>query len=152
MRVTIITSPFSCIPPDAIGAVEKLWYSLGDYWRKQGEDIFFVSKKPAQTKNTISTAGRVYIKGYKRTGNRWADLFLDLIYSYKALYAAPEAEIVVLNTICTPLLYVFFKRKFKKALYNVARFPKRLFLLLYITHCLNKVLVLHVWPALCLIL
>ena len=125
MKVTIITGPFSCIPPDSIGAVEKLWYSLGDYWHKQGEDIFFVSKRPVQKTNVGGEVGRIYVKGYDRTGNKWADLFLDLIYSYKALQVAPKAEIVVLNSIWSPLLYVLFKKKFKGALYNVARFPKR---------------------------
>lgn len=125
MKVTIITGPFSCIPPDSIGAVEKLWYSLGDYWHKQGEDIFFVSKRPVQKTNVGGEVGRIYVKGYERTGNKWADLFLDLIYSYKALQVAPKAEIVVLNSIWSPLLYVLFKKKFKGALYNVARFPKR---------------------------
>ena len=45
MKVNIITGPFGCLPPYAIGAVEKLWYSIGTDMRNKGHQVIFISKK-----------------------------------------------------------------------------------------------------------
>ena len=122
MKIDIVTGPFAGIPPYSIGAVEKVWYSLGIEWLQQGHDICFISKS---TQKNVDSQQYIYVKGYARTGSWIKDFILDFIYSYKALRKAPRADIIVLNTIWSPVLYVFFKKKFQGALYNVARFPKK---------------------------
>lgn len=123
--VNIITSPFGCIPPHAIGAVEKLWKSCGDYYLSKGIKVCFISKKPEE--NIFNTDSNIYVKGYGRTGSWMKDFLLDLVYSVKALWKMPKCEAVVLNTIWTPVLLPLFRWKYKVSLYNVARFPKRQF-------------------------
>lgn len=120
--IVIITSPFCCIPPDAIGAVERRWKASGDYFRIKGHEVKFICKNPS--KISIPNEDTIYIKGYTRTGSRFRDLLLDAIYSFKALWKAPKADVIILNTICTPLFLPLFKWKFKRSLYNVARYPK----------------------------
>ena len=44
--VTIITSPFACVPPHAIGAIERRWYQVSCLWRKQGLTVHMVAKLP----------------------------------------------------------------------------------------------------------
>lgn len=122
--ICIITSPFGCIPPHAIGAVEKLWKSCGDYFISKGKKVTFVCKKPDEITNNNSS---IYIKGYSRTGSWLKDFALDFIYSLKALQKSPKSDAVILNTIWSPVLLFFFKNKFKVSLYNVARYPKHLF-------------------------
>lgn len=119
--INIITSPFCCIPPHAIGAVEKRWKSCGDMYRSMGIDVKFICKKPTIEEKV---EGCIYIKGYGRTGSKLKDLFLDLVYSFKALRHSPKADAIILNTIWSPILLPLFKHKFKVSLYNVARFPK----------------------------
>lgn len=121
MKINILTGPFCCIPPYSIGAVEKLWYLLGKYWKSEGHDVCFISRKPLETPED----GNIYIKGYDRTGSRLKDLVLDFIYSYKALSKAPKSDAIILNSIWSPILYRLFKKKFSYSLYNVARFPKK---------------------------
>ena len=123
--INIITSPFGCIPPHAIGAVEKLWKSCGDYYLSKGIKVCFISKKPEV--NISNTDTSIYVKGYGRTGSWMKDFLLDLVYSVKALWKMPKCEAVVLNTIWTPVLLPLFRWKYKVSLYNVARFPKRQF-------------------------
>ena len=123
--INIITSPFGCIPPHAIGAVEKLWKSCGDYYLSKGIKVCFISKKPED--NISNTDTNIYVKGYGRTGSWMKDFLLDLVYSVKALWKMPKCEAVVLNTIWTPVLLPLFRWKYKVSLYNVARFPKRQF-------------------------
>jgi len=122
MKITILTGPFSCLPPYSIGAVEKIWYSLGKKW-ELNNDICYVSKRPKNIKFE-KKRNNIYINGYERSGSWIIDLVLDLIYSIKALKNAPQSDIVILNSIWSPVLFPFFRHKLKHALYNVARFPK----------------------------
>lgn len=122
-NICIITSPFGCIPPNAIGAVEKRWKSCGDYFLEKGINVTFLSKRPCKSDN--NTVHNIYIKGYSWTGSKIKDLILDFVYSFKALWKMPKCDAVVLNTIFTPVLLPLFKWKYKVSLYNVARFPKK---------------------------
>ena len=122
MRINILTGPFCCIPPYSIGAVEKLWYLLGQYWKAQGHEVCFISRLPSAKE---PNDGNKYIKGYDRTGSWLLDFVLDFVYSYKALRKSSKSDVIVLNSIWSPILYRFFKHKFSYALYNVARFPKK---------------------------
>ena len=123
--IVIITSPFGCIPPHAIGAVEKLWKSCGDVLRKKGIKVTFISKKPEIHDELPSD--NIYIKGYNRTGKWWLDFVLDFVYSLYALTISPKADAIVLNTAWTPVILPLFKWKYKVSLYNVARFTKKQF-------------------------
>lgn len=122
MKITIITGPFSCLPPYSIGAVEKLWYSIGQSWRKKNIDVTFISKRP--NVNDISD-GNKYIKGYERTGSWIKDFFKDFIYSWKALKELPKSDVVILNSLWSPILISFFKHKYKITIFSVERFPKK---------------------------
>lgn len=121
MKVTIITGPFLCLPPYAIGAVEKLWYSVGNCWIKEGIDVTFISKKPD---NKHNEKNHKYISGYERTGSWIKDFLLDFIYSWKALNKVDECDILILNTLWSPLLSRFYKKKYKRSIFSVERFPK----------------------------
>lgn len=122
MKVTIITGPFLCLPPYAIGAVEKLWYSVGKCWINEGIEVTFISKKP-DIKNIENN--HKYILGYERTGSWIKDFFLDFIYSCKALSQVSECDILILNSLWSPILVRFFKRRHKISIFSVERFPKR---------------------------
>lgn len=121
MRITILTGPFSSIPPYSIGAVEKLWYLVGGLL-SDNNNVVFVSKKVGDAKGDNRA---IYIKGYERSGSWLKDFLLDFIYSLRALKAAPKSDIIILNSIWSPILFPLFKKKLHHALYNVARFPKK---------------------------
>lgn len=123
MKITIITGPFLCLPPYTIGAVEKLWYGLGDYWRKDGHEVTYISKKPenAETKNI----NNIYVKGSERTGSWLKDFFIDFFYSFNALKAMPKTDVLILNTLWSPLMIRLFRRKYKLSVFSVERFPKK---------------------------
>ena len=128
MKISIITSPFGCIPPHAIGAIEKRWYNVSKVFVENNNQVSFLSKKPNEVNisNNITSDGINirYIAGYEWQKNQKVNIILDLIYSIKALYILEKTDILILNTFWTPLLAVFFKWKYKKVVYNVARFPK----------------------------
>ena len=121
MKITIITGPFSCLPPFSIGAVEKLWHSVGIRLIEKGVDVTFISKKPNSYKYSENNE---YIDGYERTGSWIKDFFKDLIYSWRALNKLTTSDIVILNSLWSPILIRFFKHKTKIAIYSVERYPK----------------------------
>lgn len=122
MNIAIITSPFGLLPPKGIGAVEKIWYYLAEYFSRENICIFFYSKGDnANSSNNIIIHN---INGYQRTGTLIGDLIKDFFYSLVALIRLKSCDILVLNTFWTPILCVLFKWKYKKCIYNVARFPK----------------------------
>lgn len=129
MKITIITSPFGCIPPDGIGAVEKIWYDLSIEFLKKGNQVTIVSKRPKKIvskKSYFDNEGifRTYVKGYKRTSSIYIDLIFDFFYSVKSLKRISETDILILNTFWTPFLSRLYKRKYNISIYNIARLPK----------------------------
>ena len=122
MKVNIITGPFGCLPPYAIGAVEKLWYSIGTDMRNKGHQVIFISKKPLKESSMDDS---LLLHGYERTGSWVKDFVLDFVFSIKALSKMPKCDMLVLNSIWSPILCLLFKWKYRRALYNVARFPKK---------------------------
>jgi len=127
MKITIITSPFGCIPPNAIGAIEKRWYEVARILASEGHTLQFISKRSNKRDvNELYQDGVLikFLNGY--TWKKWLvfNLVLDFVYSLKALFTLPKTEILILNTFWTPLLCHFFSWKYKVSVYNVARFPK----------------------------
>lgn len=65
MKIDIVTGPFAGIPPYSIGAVEKVWYSLGIEWLQQGHDICFISKS---TQKMLIASNIFMLKGMPERG------------------------------------------------------------------------------------
>lgn len=132
MKITIITSPFGYIPPNGIGAIEKLWYDLALSFKKKGCDVTIVSKYPGACESSKNDINRIYVKGYKRGKTIYEDLFFDLLYSIKCCFKIQKTDVLVMNTFWMPFLCRFFKSKYVVSIYNVARYPKGQFR--YLSH------------------
>jgi glycosyltransferase involved in cell wall biosynthesis len=130
MKITIITGPFGSIPPNTIGAVERIWYNVACNIVKKGHEISFVSKRYNQSDNNgINNDGIYvnYIKGFKSKKHIIQTIFFDFFYSIKALRIMKKCDVLVMNTFWTPILCILFKHKYKVSVYNVQRIPKRQF-------------------------
>nr|WP_129733148.1 glycosyltransferase family 4 protein [Parabacteroides goldsteinii] len=124
MKITIITSPFGYIPPNGIGAIEKLWYDLALSFKKKGCDVTVVSKYPGACESSKNDINRIYVNGYKRGKTIYEDLFFDLLYSIKCFFKIQKTDVLVMNTFWMPLLCGLFKCKYLLSVYNIARYPK----------------------------
>lgn len=126
MKIGIITSPFGPLPPNAIGAVEILWFYLGREFLKHGNEVTFYAKSDKAYKLNDQLK-IVPVKGYKRSKSIYIDLIKDFIYSLNSLKKLKPCDILILNTFWSPILIPLFSSKFNKSIYNVARKPKKHF-------------------------
>lgn len=125
MKISIVTSPFCELPPDAIGAVERLWADMAGEFARQGHSIELLGKRGKTVLPSERNLKRTYIRGYGRAKSVYFDIILDFFYSFRALGRMGVCDVLVCNTFWTPILApLFFRRKFKRLVYNVERFPK----------------------------
>lgn len=122
MNIAIITSPFGALPPEGIGAIEKRWYYVAENLVKKNVRVSFYSKRKNSAHDKNLTIYRM--NGFRRTGTLFGDLIKDFFYSLVALIKLKSCDILILNTFWTPILCVLFRWKYRKSIYNVARFPK----------------------------
>lgn len=130
MNIVVITCPFGALPPDAIGAVEKLFYLLALEWKKMDHRVTFVCAGGGDADGIEF----VRLKKYKRTGSTKKDLIWDFMYSIKALWKCPKTDILLCNTFWTPCLAPLFRWKYKRLVYGVHRYPKGQFFLYPFVH------------------
>ena len=125
MTIAILTSHAQALPPYAIGAVEKLFYDLAQIWCDAGHHVTFYSVKGGENgKNDV-----VPMRGYKGSGSVYWEIIKDFFYSLRFWFKLRKTDIVILNTFWSPFFAWFFRRKYRKAIYGVHRFPKRQFFL-----------------------
>lgn len=130
MRITVITGPFLELPPIAIGAVEKLFYQLAGAWAREGHEVTFVCAGGGDDDRMRF----IRLKKYARTGSTWTDLIWDLIYSIKAIWFAPQTDVLLCNTFWSPVFAPLLRWKYRKLIYIVQRYPKRQFFLYPFVH------------------
>jgi glycosyltransferase involved in cell wall biosynthesis len=124
MKITIVLGAFFPVPPLMGGAVEKVWFALGQEFVRQGHSVVQVSRAhPAlPVAETIAGVRHVRVRGSSQPRSIVWLKWLDLLYSIRAFFALPKADIVVTNTFWLPILLRNSRRG--KIYVHVARFPK----------------------------
>lgn len=124
LRLTIVQGAFLPVPPLLGGAVEKVWYALGQEFARRGHQVVHVSRTHADLPRTNLDAGvtHVRVKGYATPKALWRLKLLDLAYSLRARRVLPAADVLVTNTFWLPL--VERRRSRGRPYVHVARYPK----------------------------
>ena len=124
MRITVLLGAFFPVPPLRGGAVEKIWFALGQELARRGHTVTQVSRRcdglPAE--ETLAGVRHLRIQGYDTPASLLRLKWLDLLYTRRALRVLPAADIILTNTFWAPL---FVRPARHGLLYvHVARFPK----------------------------
>lgn len=124
MKITIVLGAFFPVPPFMGGAVEKVWFALGQEFVRRGHEVVQISRAhPSLPKSeTIEGVRHIRVRGFAQPRSIVWLKFLDLLYSLRARRALPEADIVVTNTFWLPL--VIGPRDRGLVYVHVARGPK----------------------------
>jgi glycosyltransferase involved in cell wall biosynthesis len=125
MKITIIQGAFFPVPPLLGGAVEKMWFRLGQEFAAIGHEVTHLSRRCVDLpeKEIISGVRHARVRGYNQPSNIIRLKALDFLYSLRACREVPlESDIVVTNTFWSPLLLPKVLRS--KVYVNVERVPK----------------------------
>ncbi|HEV3394051.1 MAG TPA: glycosyltransferase family 4 protein [Chthoniobacterales bacterium] len=124
MKITIVLGAFFPVPPTMGGAVEKMWYSLGQEFALRGHEVAIVSRKmPKQPRKEITDGvWHLRVRGFDTPRSLVSLKFLDFVYSLRAMSILPVGDILVTNTFWLPLLAR--DRTRGKMYVHVGRYPK----------------------------
>jgi glycosyltransferase involved in cell wall biosynthesis len=124
VRITIVQGPFLPVPPLLGGAVEKVWFSLGQEFARRGHRVTHVSRdfKDLPARETIEGVQHRRISGFSSPATFSRRMLLDFWYAARVLGQLPAADILVTNTFWLPVLE---RRRSRGRIYvHVARYPK----------------------------
>lgn len=125
MRIAIIQGAFLPVPAIQGGAVEKIWYQIGQEFAGMGHEVIHISRSHADLPNKEEQNGVRYVRipGYDTPASLLKLKYLDLLYSLRAVQKIPRnIDIIVTNTFWSPLLLT--PRRRKKTYVDVQRVPK----------------------------
>ena len=106
MKITIVLGAFFPVPPIMGGAVEKVWFVLGQEFARRGHEVVQISRTHPtllQTEN-IEGVKHIRVPGFAQPRSIIWLKFLDLIYSWRVRRVLPQADILVTNTFWLPLI------------------------------------------------
>jgi glycosyltransferase involved in cell wall biosynthesis len=124
MKITIVLGAFFPVPPIRGGAVEKIWFALGQEFVRRGHGVVQISRAAPEfhRQEILSGVKHVRVRGFNAPRSLFRLKILDLIYSLRTMSILPEADIVVTNTFWLPIL--LRNSKHGKVYVHVARYPK----------------------------
>jgi len=126
MRITILQGPFLPIPPVSGGAVEKLWFQLGQEFAQLGHLVVHISRSFNDFPNleTINHVQHRRVRGYRISKYFIISNILDLIYTLRVLFVLPRADILISNTFWMPFLQPLLAPYSGRLVVSVERMPK----------------------------
>ena len=123
MKITIVQGAFIPVPPILGGAVEKIYFKLGQEFVNLGHEVTHISRSyPSfEDQENINGVSHIRVKGFSTPKSLMILKFYDLIYTLRTLKHI-DSDIVVSNTFWLP---IFFRNKRKGKVYvSVERRPK----------------------------
>jgi len=124
MKITIVLGAFFPVPPLMGGAVEKVWFALGQEFVRRGHIVVQISRShpdlPAE--ETIAGVRHLRVRGAAQPRSILWLKWLDLLYSLRVRRILPVADILVTNTFWLPILTRTTKRG--QVYVHVQRAPK----------------------------
>ena len=126
MKISIMFGGSCALPPEAIGAIEILWFNIGKVLAKKGHVLTLIGKGGACiNRNDENFTCRVF-EGFSPTG-RCVTLVRAFLACLKMFHMLETCDVLVVNNVWATLLSRFFRRRFRLLVNNVQRMPKGLF-------------------------
>ena len=126
MRISIVSGFFLPVPPVSGGSTEKSWYHLAREFAAQGHAVTLVSRRwPGFPDDETSDGIRhLRLPGHDHKRKIGLNLLLDFIWSWRAFFALPAADIVVVNAVALPMWLGRLKPRAGKVVIMTGRMPK----------------------------
>lgn len=124
VRIVILQGAFLPIPPILGGAVEKMWFRLGQEFASVGHEVVQISRRHPKLRDveTIHGVQHIRIVGSDTLRSLLGLKWRDLCYTLRAIPQLPRADVIVTNTFWAPLILPCLSRT--PIYVDVARMPK----------------------------
>lgn len=124
MRIAIVQGAFLPVPARRGGAVEKIWFALGQEFARRGHAVTHYSRLCDDLPATEVIAGvrHVRVPGADTPASLWRLKWQDLLYTRRVARNLAPADVVVTNTFWAPL--VFSPRRHGPLWVHVQRYPR----------------------------
>jgi glycosyltransferase involved in cell wall biosynthesis len=105
MKLTIVSGFFLPIPPRRGGAMEKIWFRLGQEFAAAGHQVTHLSRTWPDLPDRGAIAGVEHrrVPGFDHTGDLKQNLIRDFFWGLRVGWALPRADAVLCNTISLPV-------------------------------------------------
>lgn len=128
MKIAILTGGACALPPEAIGAVEILWYDIGRILASRGHSVVMVGKG---SENIVRDGPNFVCKVYpgfnpsaRSCGRVWQAFWACV----KMLRMIDDSDVLVSNNVWGAVLApLLIRRKYRALVVNVQRMPKAFF-------------------------
>lgn len=125
LKIAIVLGPFQPMPPEGIGAVEKVWHDLSGVFARAGHDVLLIGKSGGRPSPIRPPGVRVMrMRGFEASACIYLNLAKDLLYSIAVGWRIETAEVIVTNSFWMPVVLTLPGRRRGKVIAHVARFPK----------------------------
>lgn len=124
MKITIVQGAFFPVPTLMGGAVEKVWFVLGQEFARRGHEVIHISRlcRDLPAEEVIEGVRHIRVPGFDAPSSLLKLKALDLIYSLRVRRMLPEADVLITNTFWLPMLVR--SKRHGKLYVHVARYPK----------------------------
>lgn len=124
MKITIVQGAFFPVPPLMGGALEKIWFSLGQEFARRGHSVTHISRSYGNLPQDkmLEDVRYIRIPSFDTPQSSFTLKLYDLIYSWRVKQVLPIADILITNTFWLPILVR--DCKYGKLYVHAARYPK----------------------------
>jgi glycosyltransferase involved in cell wall biosynthesis len=127
MRISIVNGFFLPVPPVSGGSTEKSWYNLAREFATAGHTVTVISRRwrgfPVR-ENGEDGLCHIRLPGHDHQRRLWQNLLLDVLWSWRAFFALPAADIVVVNTVALPVWLGRLRPRAGRVVIMTGRMPK----------------------------
>lgn len=123
MRVTIVTGAFGPLPPDGIGAAEKIWSGLAPLIASECGPVTMISSASPSRPEIVGREGVfvTLVRGTRASRSLAIRLTRDLSYGMRVLPKLPKADILVSNDVTVSVLAPLIRREAGLLAVNLGR-------------------------------
>ncbi len=126
MKLTIVSGFFLPIPPLRGGAMEKIWFRLGQEFAAAGHQVTQISRTwpTLPRRETVAGVELWRVAGFDHTQDLKKNLILDFVWGLRVAWALPRADAVLCNTISLPVWLPLLKPQAGIVTVVLGRTPK----------------------------
>jgi glycosyltransferase involved in cell wall biosynthesis len=124
MKIAIVQGAFYPVPTRRGGAVEKIWFALGQEFARRGHEVTHYSRlcDDLPASEVIAGVNHVRLPGGDTPASRLLQKWRDLRYTWRVARKLKKADVVVTHTFWSPLL--LSRRRHGPVWVHVQRYPK----------------------------